>query len=271
MKILTISIIPLRHQFPHQIVILLLLLVVPGLASGTRAQSVELPKSPTLEFAVVTCGPGSSCYPICPTTQQMLVTGLGVPLLTKEPPTQKPRDFVDNVNAGLVVTGTRSNSVSKFAISEIEVVTSGEGSHCGDSGPALTEGNVICCGHAVSCCPASRVRVCGVDGRCLRPSVSGTNVAPNTAPAPVAMLAQNTPNPFFDVTQIRYTLPSDCEVSLTLCDLMGHVLRTLEAGPRFAGMHELSLNRDALRSGPYWYVLATPSGIVRKKLMVRER
>lgn len=48
-------------------------------------------------------------------------------------------------------------------------------------------------------------------------------------------LAQNSPNPFNGVTEIRYGLPADCYVNLTIYDPMGREVRTLVAEHQDAG------------------------------------
>ena len=47
-------------------------------------------------------------------------------------------------------------------------------------------------------------------------------------PRPMVLsLAQNKPNPFKGVTEIRYGLPEACRVKLTVYDLMGREVRRL--------------------------------------------
>ena len=59
-------------------------------------------------------------------------------------------------------------------------------------------------------------------------------------------LLANYPNPFNPETWIPYQLASDADVRITIYDVRGHVVRTLDLGPRSAGTY---LGRD---SAAYW-------------------
>jgi len=56
------------------------------------------------------------------------------------------------------------------------------------------------------------------------------------------VLYQNHPNPFNPVTKIRYDLPDDAYVTLTIHDMMGRRVRRLVDGPQTAGNRSIQWN-----------------------------
>ena len=56
------------------------------------------------------------------------------------------------------------------------------------------------------------------------------------------VLYQNHPNPFNPVTKIRYDLPDDAYVTLTIHDMMGRRVRALVDGPQTAGNRSIQWN-----------------------------
>ena len=76
------------------------------------------------------------------------------------------------------------------------------------------------------------------------------------------VLYPNYPNPFNPVTTIRYDLPDDSFVTLTIHDIMGREIITLAYGPKPAGSRFIQWNaRDgqgrAVPAGLYLYTLQT--------------
>jgi phosphodiesterase/alkaline phosphatase D-like protein len=59
------------------------------------------------------------------------------------------------------------------------------------------------------------------------------------APIPTAFALQNYPNPFNAATRIRFALPHDSEIQLTVFDLGGRLVHELFNGSRSAGNHEM--------------------------------
>jgi hypothetical protein len=71
---------------------------------------------------------------------------------------------------------------------------------------------------------------------------------------PVAFsLSQNFPNPFNPSTRIRFALPHQSYVKLTLYNILGQVVMTPVDGMRQAGEHEIILDARGLASGVYFY------------------
>ena len=60
-------------------------------------------------------------------------------------------------------------------------------------------------------------------------------------------LLQNFPNPFNPSTTISYALPQNTRVVLTIYDLHGNLVRTLESGYQTPGWHHVALNLESER------------------------
>lgn len=79
-------------------------------------------------------------------------------------------------------------------------------------------------------------------------------------PAPVQlprtfMLYQNYPNPFNPTTLIRYDLPADAHVVITVYDLLGRPVQTLVDGAESAGFKSAFFDARGLATGMYLYRL----------------
>jgi hypothetical protein len=68
-------------------------------------------------------------------------------------------------------------------------------------------------------------------------------------------MEQNSPNPFNPTTSIRFNLPNDGFVKLTVYTVSGQLVQTLVEGNLQAGTHEAIFNGSALASGVYLYRL----------------
>ncbi|RLD60130.1 MAG: hypothetical protein DRJ05_05220, partial [Bacteroidetes bacterium] len=84
-------------------------------------------------------------------------------------------------------------------------------------------------------------------------------------------LSQNHPNPFSSNTWISYSLPDNGNVSLTIYDLTGELVRTLQNGHQPAGKHTVMWNGlndfgNRVSSGIYFYSLKTEGFVETKKL-----
>lgn len=66
-------------------------------------------------------------------------------------------------------------------------------------------------------------------------------------------LDQNFPNPFNPSTSIRFRIPSDGRVTVTVSDMLGREVLTLADGHRNAGEHTVRCDASHLPSGVYWY------------------
>ena len=87
------------------------------------------------------------------------------------------------------------------------------------------------------------------------------------------ILYPNYPNPFNPATTIRYDLPDDAYVTLTIHDLMGRSIRTLVDGPQVAGngMIQWNATDDAgypVSAGLYFYSIQTSKFNKTKKMIL---
>jgi hypothetical protein len=67
----------------------------------------------------------------------------------------------------------------------------------------------------------------------------------------VFSLAQNYPNPFADVTNIAFTLPTAGQIDLSLYDIAGRLVKNIASGYYPSGEHKLTLDGKDLTSGIY--------------------
>jgi hypothetical protein len=84
-------------------------------------------------------------------------------------------------------------------------------------------------------------------------------------------LFQNMPNPFNPETQINYFLPIDCQISVTIYNLLGQKVRTLFEGYQTSGVQSLTWNGrsdqgEQLSSGIYFYRLQADNFVETKKM-----
>jgi len=86
-------------------------------------------------------------------------------------------------------------------------------------------------------------------------------------------LSQNFPNPFNPITEIRYNLPIDQVVAITVYDLNGRVVRTLINGAQSAGYHKViwdgtNENGIAISTGIYFYQMRAGDFVEMKKMVL---
>ena len=80
-------------------------------------------------------------------------------------------------------------------------------------------------------------------------------------------LSQNYPNPFNPSTTIRYALPRNAAVRLTVYDALGREVALLVNGRQEAGGHEVVFQASTLASGMYFYRLQA-EGFVQIRSLV---
>jgi hypothetical protein len=81
-------------------------------------------------------------------------------------------------------------------------------------------------------------------------------------------LAQNFPNPFNPLTEIRFTLPFAARTELTVFDLLGRTVATLIDDELTAGEHRVNLDASELASGIYFYRLRAQNFSATRKLVL---
>ena len=70
---------------------------------------------------------------------------------------------------------------------------------------------------------------------------------------------QNYPNPFNPSTIIRYALPSESKVKITVYNILGQQIKELLYTTESAGYHEVTFNASNLASGIYFYRIVAAS------------
>lgn len=80
-------------------------------------------------------------------------------------------------------------------------------------------------------------------------------------------LKQNYPNPFNPTTNIRFELPAEAQVKLTVYDMLGQEVAQLVNGVKPAGTHSVLFDGKSLVSGIYYYRLEVQSSAEAKKFV----
>ena len=81
-------------------------------------------------------------------------------------------------------------------------------------------------------------------------------------------LEQNYPNPFNPSTTIKYSIPDDGFVKLSVYNMLGEEVVNLVNAQQKAGRYEINFNASNLASGVYVYRLEAPNFTSSKKLML---
>lgn len=81
-------------------------------------------------------------------------------------------------------------------------------------------------------------------------------------------LNQNYPNPFNPTTSITYSLEKSSNIQLSVFNMLGQEVQTLERGMKTAGQHSVNFDASALNSGMYLYQLRTEAGTITRKMML---
>ena len=78
---------------------------------------------------------------------------------------------------------------------------------------------------------------------------------------------QNVPNPFNDQTVVGFELPSSLSATLTIRDMTGKEVLTIE-GDYEQGYNEIALTRESLPSGVYYYTLNAGKYTATKRMII---
>jgi hypothetical protein len=81
-------------------------------------------------------------------------------------------------------------------------------------------------------------------------------------------LLQNVPNPFSKTTSIEYTIPTAQQVTLTLYDESGRLIKELVNGNQAAGSHKVSFEQENLQSGIYFYQMKSGEFVKTRRMMI---
>ena len=83
-------------------------------------------------------------------------------------------------------------------------------------------------------------------------------------------LFQNYPNPFNPVTNIKYSVPTDSKVKITVYDILGKEIKVLVDENLRAGKYDVKFDASALPSGTYFYKLeARGFNEIKKMILIK--
>ncbi len=81
-------------------------------------------------------------------------------------------------------------------------------------------------------------------------------------------LYQNYPNPFNPSTTIRFAVPTQCQVTLVLHNILGQYVRTLMDEDMTPGMYSQRFEAKELSSGVYFYTMRAGQFVQTRRLIV---
>ncbi|MDP6399866.1 MAG: T9SS type A sorting domain-containing protein, partial [Candidatus Marinimicrobia bacterium] len=98
-------------------------------------------------------------------------------------------------------------------------------------------------------------------------------IDPSSLIPDVFAMHQNYPNPFNPVTQIRYDLPEDSYVSITIYDIMGRNIKSLVNTDQTAGYRSIRWNAtndlgEPVSAGMYIYMIQAGEFRQTKKMVL---
>jgi hypothetical protein len=83
-------------------------------------------------------------------------------------------------------------------------------------------------------------------------------------------LFQNEPNPFNRTTTIRYALDKTADVSLTVFDVTGRIVKNINESNQSEGMHSVVIDGSELNKGVYFYSLSTGGKTYTKRMVIAD-
>jgi hypothetical protein len=81
-------------------------------------------------------------------------------------------------------------------------------------------------------------------------------------------LEQNYPNPFNPSTTIKFAVPKESNVNLSIYNVLGELVSTLVNEQMKAGYYEYELNSSSLASGVYLYRITADDFVETKKMVL---
>jgi hypothetical protein len=93
-----------------------------------------------------------------------------------------------------------------------------------------------------------------------------TGIGNSSLPLSIS-LHQNYPNPFNPETVISFSLPKEGQVTLSVFNISGQLVKELVNEKKPAGNHSINFNASDLNSGIYFYTLETGSTKLSKKML----
>jgi hypothetical protein len=84
------------------------------------------------------------------------------------------------------------------------------------------------------------------------------------------ILNQNYPNPFNPSTTIRFEVPKNSRIKLTIYNMLGEAVRVLSDAIFEEGVYEKTFDAKDLASGVYIYELKTDDVLLRQKMVLQK-
>ena len=102
----------------------------------------------------------------------------------------------------------------------------------------------------------------------LHLNIEVINPGVNENDAQNVLLQQNIPNPAVGNTAINFEIVKSNTVSLSLYDVAGKLMKTIQKGNLAAGMHTINVETADLGAGVYFYTLTVGDQTITKKMTV---
>jgi len=99
------------------------------------------------------------------------------------------------------------------------------------------------------------------------PPIIGIQTISNEIPKEFKLI-QNYPNPFNPITKIRFDLPKNVNVKLTIYDMLGREVETIVNEHLNAGSYEVTFDGTKYTSGVYYYRLNAGDFVETKKMIL---
>jgi len=141
-----------------------------------------------------------------------------------------------------------------------------------DNGSNWTQFNTSLGNQSLTCMAISSTKIfvaaewSGMYKRNLSEVISVNN---NTSVADLNFrLNQNYPNPFNPTTNIKFSIGKSSEITMSLYDLSGKFVRTIQQGFFLAGDYNITVNLEDLPAGVYYYTLETSDSKLTQKMVL---
>lgn len=96
-------------------------------------------------------------------------------------------------------------------------------------------------------------------------TVGVTGIEDNSIPTEFALLP-NYPNPFNPSTNIKFSLPANSLVRISIFDILGREVKQLTNQEFSGGVHSIRFDGDGISSGTYIYMIQTKFGQLSRKM-----
>lgn len=102
----------------------------------------------------------------------------------------------------------------------------------------------------------------------LHLNLEAINIGINEKDIQNAVLHQNIPNPAVGTTSVNFEIVKANEVSLSVYDVTGKLIKSINEGNLSAGMHSITLETSDIDAGVYFYTLTVGDQTLTKKMTI---